>query len=157
VTASAYEQHRSGRLGPALVLGGAGILLYRTIALILSEARRVLQRWVIALTFAEMAIDVLTMIASARWLVTRSTAHAHLPLRAGAVAALLHAARVLVFVVGRTGPWRDLDVRPEHREDHDERWTWAQVVFAGTMSILGVVGVGVVWLARRQAAAPPRC
>lgn len=139
----------SGRLGPGLLFGGASILLYRTIALTAGEARVVLKRWVMALTFVEMAIDVLTIIGSIRWWTSRSPAHAQLPLRAGAAAALLHAARVLVFVVGRVGPWQDIDVRPQYREDHDQRWTWAEVVFAGVMSVLGIIGVTVIWWRRK--------
>ena len=69
----------------------------------------------------------------------------HLRLRAGAVATLLHVFRVLIFVIGRTVPWIDFDVRPEQRATHSERWTWAQVVFAAAISTFGVVDVLVVW------------
>lgn len=138
----------SGRLGAGLLFGGAAVLAYRTVALAAGEARAVLKRWVMALTFVEMVVDALTMIASMRWWVSRSPADARFPLRAGAAAALLHAARVLVFVVGRTGPWRDFDVRPEHRAEHDDRWSWTEVIFAGTTSILGVIGVFVIWSKR---------
>ncbi len=138
------------RWAPGLLLLGAGFLLYRTLALVAGGARRVLAPWVVGLTYLEMAIDAVTMTWAARWWRSRSPAHASPALRAGAGATLVHALRVAVFVVGRTGPWVDVDVREEERARHDERWTWAQVVFAGTMSVLGVIGVFVVWITRRR-------
>jgi hypothetical protein len=63
---------------------------------------------------------------------------------------MLHALRVLIFVLGRTGPWVDFDVRPEQRSSHAARWTWDQVYFAATLSVLGVVGVLVIWRLRRR-------
>lgn len=149
---SGGERAWSGRPHPALLLGGAGILFGRTVALVVGGATAVLRPWVVALTFVEMALDAVTMIGSLRWWVSRSTPHSRLPLRSASAATLLHAARVLVFVLGRTGPWVDLDVRPEQRAGHGERWTWSQVVFAGVLSILGVVGVVVVWRVGRRTA-----
>jgi hypothetical protein len=132
----------------ALLAGGAAILLHRTIALV-RGARRVLKPWVVALTYLEMAVDLLTIGGAVRWWRSGSADDARFPLRVGMAATLLHAVRVLVFVLGRVGPWVDLDVRPEARAGHGERWTWGEVVFAGTMSVLGVVGVGVIWRRRR--------
>ena len=141
---------RSRPCGPGLLIVGACVLLYRTVALLAGEARTVLKRWVVALTVMEMVVDVVTVVAAARWWRTRAADHARLPLRVGAVATCLHAARVLVFVLGRTGPWVDFDVRPEHRADHRRRWSWAQVVFAGVMSTLGIIGAVTVWRVRRR-------
>lgn len=109
-----------------------------------------LKRWVMTLTVAEMMIDLATGAAAARWWRSRAPRHGRLALTAGAIATVLHAGRVLVFVVGRTGPWVDFDVRPEHRDGHGERWSWNGVVFAAAMSVLGVIGVVVVWRARRR-------
>lgn len=153
----------TSRRAAVLLFCGAGILFGRTVALLAGGAGRVLRPWVVALTWVEMMIDVVTLAASARWFRSREPAHAGLAMRAGAVATLLHAVRVAVFVLGRTGPWRDFDVRPEQRKGHDDRWTWAQVRFAGVMSVTGVVGVVVVGRRRRRAAnralvpAPPVC
>ena len=141
---------QSSRLFPGLLIAGSGILLFRTIALLATGARAVLKRWVVGLTLAEMLIDVVTIAKSARWWWTRDPRHARLAMRAGEAATVLHAVRVAVFVLGRTGPWKDFDVRPDKRADHSERWTWAQVVFAGVLSVLGVIGVLVIWLARRR-------
>lgn len=151
----AGEQLRSGRWNAGLLFGGAGILLYRTLALLAGGAALVLKPWVVALTLVEMALDAVTMIGSLRWWVSRSTRHPHLPLRAGAASTLVHAARVLVFVLGRTGPCLDFDVRPEHRAGHEERWTWAQVVFASVLSVLGAIGVLAIWRARKRSRSSP--
>lgn len=141
---------RSRRCGPGLLIAGACVLLYRTVALLAGEARAVLKRWVVALTVIEMIVDVVTVIAAARWWRTRAPAHSRLPMRAGAVATVVHAGRVLVFVLGRTGPLADFDVRPERRADHRERWSWAQVVVAGVLSTLGLIGVVAIWRVRRR-------
>jgi len=143
-------QLRARRAGPGLLLVGAGILLYRTVALLAGGARKVLQWWVVALTIFEMLLDTVTLVAAARWWRSGRARNASLPLRFGAAATLLHAARVGVFVIGRTGPWVDVDVRPECRAGHRERWTWSQVVFAGAMSVLGVSGVLIMWRVRRR-------
>jgi hypothetical protein len=140
----------SSGFGPGLLFAGAGVLLYRTIALLAGGARAVLKGWVLALTVLEMLVDIGTMAAAMRWWRSRAPRDAQLPLRVGAVATLLHAVRVVVFVLGRTGPWVDFDVRSEKRAQHGERWNWAEVIFAGAMSILGVVGVAIIWCVRRR-------
>lgn len=141
---------RSHRVGAGLLVVGAGILLYRTIALLTGSARVVLKGWVVALTVVEMVIDVVTAVTTARWWRSGAPGHARPALRFGAAATLVHALRVLVFVLGRTGPWVDFDVRPEHRAEHGSRWRWAEVVFAAVMSVLGVIGAGIVWRVRRR-------
>lgn len=141
---------RSSGVGAGLLIAGAGVLLYRTVALLAGGARAVLKCWVVALTVIEMIVDIVTVLCAARWWRSRDPRHARLPLRVAAAATLLHASRVLVFILGRTGPWIDFDVRPEHRADHRERWRWAEVVFAGVMSAFGVLGVAVIWRVRRR-------
>jgi hypothetical protein len=59
--------------------------------------------------------------------------------------------RVLIFVMGRVGPWIDFDVRPEHRALHSTRWTWFDVYFASALTVLGLIGVFVIWTSRRRA------
>jgi hypothetical protein len=148
--AEARHGTTSSRWAPELLIAGAGILFARTVALIAGGARKVLQPWVVGLTYLEMAIDLVSIATAARWCRSRQPDQARWALRAGAAATFLHAGRVAVFVIGRTGPWVDFDVREEQRDGHDERWTWPQVVFAGTMSALGVVGVLVIGLVRRR-------
>lgn len=147
--------HPSSRLGPGLLVVGAGILLYRTIALLVAGAGRVLKRWIVGLTFAEMLVDAITIARSARWWLTQDPRHARTALRVGAAATVLHAVRVAVFVLGRIGPWKDFDVRPDKRADHDERWNWPQVGFAGALAVMGLVGVFVTFRNRGRAARSP--
>lgn len=142
------------RSSAVLLCGGASILLYRTIALLAGGAKAVLKPWVVGLTYLEMALDALTIVGGIRWWVSGSKRHAQFPLRAGAAATVLHAIRVLVFVLGRTGPFVDFDVRPEQRADHDERWTWTEVVVAAMLSIMGLVGLLIIWRTGRRRHAP---
>ncbi|MFW2381469.1 MAG: hypothetical protein ACN4GZ_06895 [Acidimicrobiales bacterium] len=131
------------RVGALWTGGGISILLTRA-SIILFGSRRVLRQWVIGLAGVEFVLDLATLLTSIRWGVTNLRRHRSLPLRLAAAATLLHAARVGVFVLGRLRPFKDFDVRPEHRSSHDQRWNWRQVTFAVVMSLLGVVGVFVV-------------
>jgi len=129
--------------GPTLMAAGVSILLYRAAALIVTSWR-VLRGWVLALAGGELLLDIATLATSIRWGRSNDPDHRRLPLRLAAAATVVHAVRVLVFVLGRTRPFKDFDVRPEHRADHDQRWTRGQVSFASVMSILGLLGVLVV-------------
>lgn len=127
------------------VLTGGGISILLTRATIIAVgSRQVLKRWVIGLAAVELVLDAATLGTSIRWWMTNLRRHRRLPLQLATAATLLHAVRVLVFVLGRLRPLKDFDVRPEHRAEHDRHWTWGQVSFAAVMSILGVVGVFVV-------------
>ena len=143
----------SDRTGAALTGAGISILLVRA-AVIVVHSRTVLRRWVIGLAAVELVLDIATFGASVRWALTAVRRHRQLPLRLATAAIALHAGRVLVFVVGRLPPFKDFDVRPEHRADHDRRWSWNEVWFAGVMSILGVVGVFVVRCLIRRGETP---
>ena len=90
-------------------------------------------------------------MSSVFWWISNNEAKASIPLRLGATAAILHAVRVLIFVLGRFGPWIDFDVRPEHRALHYTRWSWPGVYFAAILTVLGVIGVLVIWTLRRRA------
>jgi len=92
----------------------------------------------------ELVLDAASVAASVRWAVTNVSRNRVLPMRLAAAAIIVHAARVMIFVLGRLRPFKDFDVRPEHRADHDQTWNWGQVYFAAVMSALGVVGVAVV-------------
>lgn len=140
------------RLYASLVGLGICTLLFRTVVMLTDGSLTVLATWVSALLVAECVLDVTTFLASVRWWITGAERHARLPLRAAAAAIILHAIRVLIFVMGRTGPWIDFDVRPEHRALHPERWSWASVYFAAILSVLGVLAVLIIWTYRRRAA-----
>lgn len=128
------------RIVALLLGGGISILLVRA-AILISTAKNFLRRWVIGLAAVELALDIATLGAAIRLCVTKVVGHRALPSRLAAVAIVVHAIRVTIFVLGRFGPFKDFDVRTGQRSDHDSRWSWAGVVFAAAMSVLGVLGV----------------
>ena len=134
----------------ALLAAGASILIALTVGMMVGGAFGVLMAWVSALLVLEFVVDVVAFVGGVRWSMSGSESHSHLALRAGAAAALVHAVRVGIFALGRIGPWIDFDVLPEQRAMHAARWTWGEVYFASTMSVLGVVGVLVIWYFRRR-------
>ncbi len=145
------SKHSKQRLYASLLILGACILLFRTILMTAQGQLSILVAWVSALLFMEMVVDAACLSSAIRWWVKNDQNYDRLPLRLGAAAALLHAFRVLVFVLGRTGPWVDFDVRPAERALHSARWSWAGVYFAAIMSGLGVLGVLIIWMLRRRA------
>jgi hypothetical protein len=133
------------RVYAALLALGACVLLFRTVTMLAAEgAVGVLMPWVFGLLVAELLLDATTLLGSVRWWLSGAEACDRLPLRTGAAAAILHAVRVLIFVLGRTGPWINFDVRPEQRALHAERWSWGRVYFAAVLSVLGVLCVVVI-------------
>ena len=144
-----FPDANRNRLYASLLILGAGILLYRTISMVFHGALTILVLWVSALLLLELVIDLLCIVFSMWWWWNQGAGR--WPLRFGAMATVLHALRVLIFVLGRTGPLENFDVRPEHAVSHAERWTWGQVYFAATLSILGVIGLLVIWLFVRKA------
>ena len=135
----------------ATLLGmGAAFLFARTIILLSGGALSIYTAWVSVMLFIEMLLDLGCLAFSIRWWISNDRSKAGTALRLGAAVALFHALRVLVFVLGRTGPWFNLDIRPEQVGMHHTRWTWGGVYFAGIMSILGVMGVIIIWLLIRR-------
>jgi hypothetical protein len=106
--------------------------------------------WVSVLLIAEMLLDAACLLSSIRWWITNDKNKDRIPLRLCAAVVILHAVRVLIFVLGRTGPWIDFDVRPVHRALHATRWSWAGVYFAAIMSFLSVIAVLIIWTFRRR-------
>lgn len=139
------------RFYASLLILGACILLFRTIMMLSQGALGMLVLWVSVLLFAELLVDAGCLLSSVRWWAANDKAYDRLPLRLGAGAAVLHAVRVLIFVLGRVGPWIDFDVRPEQRVLHSARWSWSGLYFAAIMSVLGVIGVIIIWTLRRRA------
>ena len=136
------------RLYAALLFVGAGILLARTIIMLSQGALGVLVWWASGLLIFELIIDLACMMTSVNWFLSNDQTKDRIPLRLGAIAAIFHAFRVLIFVLGRMGPWIDFDVQPDQRALHDTRWTWADLYFATIMSILGLIAVIVIWRLR---------
>jgi hypothetical protein len=119
--------------------------------MITSGSLAVLRPWVGALLILEMIIDLSCLAASIYWFIKNNSRYDRLPLRLGTAAAFFHALRVLVFVLGRSAWLHNFDVRPEHHASHSETWTWFGVYFASIMSILGVLGVLLIWRIRVRA------
>ena len=138
------------RIYAFLLILGAGILVFRTLRLLFVEqGLEILVLWVTILTIFEFIIDISCVISSLRWLISNDAPKATLPLQLGAAAAIFHAIRVLIYVLGRTGPWFNFDVKPIYRSSYSFEWFW--VWFAATLAVLGVVGVIVIWRLRRRA------
>jgi len=139
------------RIYATLLALGACILLYRTTTMISQGALNILALWVSILLIIEMLIDLSCFLTTIPWWISKDRAKSNLPLRLGAAAAIFHSLRVGVFVLGRTGPWINFDVRPEHHAAHAETWTWTGVYFAAIMSVLGIIGVIIIWILIRRA------
>ena len=138
------------RIYASLLFFGACILLFRTITMVAHGNLRILVLWASILLIAELLVDLGCAVFSVVWWIHNDSRKDRIPLRFGAAAALLHAFRVLVFVIGRIGPWINFDLRPEHHALHDTRLNMGEVYFASIMSILGIIGVVFVWLYRRR-------
>ena len=139
------------RIYASLLALGAGFLLYRTITMISQGALNIFVLWVSILLIAELMLDLSCLLSSMRWWISKDWAKARIALRLGAAVTILHALRVLVFVLGRVGPWINFDVRPEHQRAHINTWTWTGVCFAAIMAVLGVTGVIIIWILIRRA------
>ena len=132
------------KIYPLLLILGASILLSRTIILLTIENGWVkLATWVIIFTFIEMIIDILCVVFSIKWLLFNSNISKTLSLRFGASAAIFHAFRVLIYVLGRTSPWINFDLKPEFRSLQNVVIFW--VYFPAILSILGISGVFIIW------------
>jgi hypothetical protein len=138
------------RLYASLLFLGACILLFRTITMIVQGSLGILVLWVSVLLIAELLIDLSCAAFSVVWWIHNDSSKDRIPLRLGAAAAILHAFRVLIFVIGRHGPWVNFDVRPEHQALHYTSWSIGGVYFAAIMSLLGVIGVVIIWQYRRR-------
>ncbi len=139
------------RLYASLLILGAGFLLFRTIMMLSQGSLNVFVSWVSILLIAEFLIDLGCLSSSTFWWISNDKNKASIPLRFAAAVIIVHAMRVLVFVLGRVGPWVDFDVRPEHRALHNTRWSWTGVYFAAIMSVLSICVLIIVWRLRRRA------
>lgn len=137
------------KLYATLLILGASILLFRTIRLLTFEnGWNILENWVIVLTFVEMAIDTLCIIYSFNWLFGNSKRAKLISLRFGAAAAGFHAFRVLIYVLGRTDTLLNFDVKPQFRPTYSVDMFW--VYFAAVLSVLGIIGVIIIWIAIKR-------
>jgi hypothetical protein len=138
------------RIYAFLLILGASFLLFRTLRLIfIEQGLEILVLWLIILTIVEFIIDFSCIVGSLRWLIYNDALKATFPLKLGAAAAIFHAIRVLIYVLGRTGPWLNFDVKLIYRPSYSFEWFW--VWFAAILAALGVIGVIVIWRLRRRA------
>lgn len=138
------------RLYATLVFLGAGFLFFRTVRMMTQDALVWMVPWVAALLLAESLLDATILLGAVRWWMTQTENHARFPLRTTAAAVFLHAGRVLIYALGRLGPWIDFDIRPEHRAIYSSRGSIGWVYFALIMSVLGILGVIIIWRNRRH-------
>jgi len=127
---------------------GAGILLIRTIIMVMQGALSELVPMAAGLLLIEMMLDVGWIISSIWWFITKKRENKRMTLRLAAIAIVIHALRVLIFVMGRLGPWIDFDYKPAYRPLPYTEWGW--LYFAAIMSVLGVIGVLIVWWLGRR-------
>jgi hypothetical protein len=138
------------RIYASLLALGASFLLYRTIMMISQGSLVTLVWWVSALLLAELIIDASCLASSIYWWIKNDSSFDRIPLRLGTAVVFLHSVRVLIFVLGRAGPFLYFDVRPEYRLLHEETWSWFGVYLASIMTILGITGVIIIWRIRRR-------
>lgn len=143
---SMYKQ----RYYASLIILGAGFLLARTIIMICQGAFDIMVRWVFILLIVELLIDSGCIITAIPWWIKNNKEKDKIPLRFGAAVVFIHATRVLIFVLGRTGPWIDFDVQPDQRAIHFTRWTWGEVYFTAIMATLSIICVILIWNFRRK-------
>jgi hypothetical protein len=138
------------RIYAFLLILGASFLLFRTLRMMFVEnAFEILVLWVLLLLMVEFLVDISCIFSSLKWLISNDSLKATFPLQLGAAATILHAVRVLIYVLGRTGPWLNFDVKPIYHSSYSFEWFW--VWFAAILSVLGVIGVIVIWRLRRRA------
>lgn len=139
------------RLYSSLLFLGACILLFRTTTMIVQGYLGVFVVWVSALLMAEFLFDLGCAAFAVVWWISNDARKDKIPLRLGTAAAILHAIRVLIYVVGRIGPRNNFDIKPEYHSSSYSYWEIGWVYFASIMSILGLIGVVIIWQYRRRA------
>jgi hypothetical protein len=138
------------RIYASLMFLGACILLFSSITMVAQGNLGIQVLWVSVLLIAELLVDLGCAVFSVVWWIQNDSKNDRIPLRFGTAAVLLHAFRVLIFVIGRIGPWINFDVRPEHHALHDTSWNMGDMYFTSIMSILGIFGVVFIWQYRRR-------
>jgi len=131
----------------AIVGLGIWVLLIRTILMVAQGYLVTFVPWVAALLAFELLLNASIFLSALWWWIGAVANRATLPLRLTAATVIIHAIRVLIFVLGRTVPWLDFDVRPIHRMISPAEWHW--VVFAAILATLSLVALAVVWRRRR--------
>ena len=87
------------RIYAILLILGSGFMFARTIWLVAGGILTTNTWWVTVLLFAEMIIDLGCIMSGIWWYRINDQARDRIPLRFGTWVVLLHASRVLVFVL----------------------------------------------------------
>ena len=125
---------------PLLMILGASVLLFRTVRLLFFEdGLIILALWTKILTIIEMIVDILCIFFSFEWLRKSEVKFKIVSFRLCEIATLFHGFRVLIYILGRIGPWKDFDKTPEFRLQGTTNTFW--LYFAGILSVVGVIGV----------------
>lgn len=134
---------------PLLIIFGASILLFRTIRLMFFEdGLIILALWTKILTFIEMIIDLLCVLATFKWLKESELRFRSISLWLGSTVTIFHALRVLIYILGRVGPWKDFDKDPVYRLQGTTNTFW--LLLAGSLSVVGVFGVIIIGKLMKQ-------
>jgi hypothetical protein len=139
------------RLYASLLILGSGFLFFRTIVMIYQGSLEIFVLWVAALLILELMIDAGCLFSSVIWWISNKKRKSILPLRLAAAVIIVHAVRVLIYVLGRLETLYNFDVRPEYRVVHHTRWSWEGVYFAGIMSGLSVIVLLIIWVIMKRA------
>ena len=129
---------------------GAAFMFGRTAQMVWQGSLLVFVPWVGGLLLLELTMNAVTLLATLRWALGPDPRRRRFALRAVAGTVLVHATRVLVFVLGRTGPWVDFDIRPERQSEHAAEVSWVSVWFAAGMAITSLVVLVSVWVIARR-------
>ena len=127
---------------------GICILLFRTIVMMADGSLATFVPWASALLVLESLLNTGTLLGSIWWWIAGAETRGSLPLRFAAAAVIVHAVRVLIYVLGDVGPWPHFDVRPAYRATQVVDPTW--VIFASTMAALSLVALLIIWRVRRR-------
>ena len=126
---------------------GIWVLLIRTILMIARGSLATFVPWVAALLGLEFLLNVGVFLSAAWWWIGAVQGRETLTLRLTAAAIIVHAVRVAIYVLGRTGPWHDFDVRPIHRTGSAAEWHW--VILAAILATLSLLILVIAWRRRR--------
>ena len=139
------------RLYAVALFAGGSVLMFRAVTLFSQDAPARWVPWVGFTLYVETGVIVIALVTIVVWFVDPNDRRTTAAFWATAMLVLVHAFRVAIFALGRTGPWFDFDVRPEFRANHSELWTWGEVYFASAAALLSLAITFVVWRRRSRA------
>ncbi|MBT8320986.1 MAG: hypothetical protein KJO90_04885 [Eudoraea sp.] len=132
------------RLYASLLIAATSILLIRSWHMSMEEQNfAVLVGWVYSLLILEFMLTIGCLLAASRWFVLSKWQYASTALKFGVWAVMMHAVRVFILVLGRTGKWQNFDLIPEYHAVFSIDWFW--LYFSVGFALMALIGVYVVW------------